>query len=208
MKMVCFKSVQHRKSSLREKIIATQVYLRNKKSESEVAQSCPTLCDPWTVAHQAPPSMGFSRQEYWSALPFPSPGDLPDAGIEPRFPTLHINTLTSAPPGKPLNTRLQVLTSKISREERKPGWKKREEEGEEGWKGWPYRRLLSPTDAQALWDFSLGLQRREDWNSALPELDQTRTRIRVLCQEEVISLQFSAQAEDPSTRFLCPGLGD
>ena len=43
------------------------------KSESEVAQSCPTLCDPWTVAHQAPPSMGFSRQEYWSGLPFPSP---------------------------------------------------------------------------------------------------------------------------------------
>ena len=43
---------------------------------------------PWAVAHQAPPSMGFSRQEYWSGLPFPSPGDLPDPGIEPRFPTL------------------------------------------------------------------------------------------------------------------------
>ena len=39
---------------------------------------------PWTVAHQAPPSMGFSRQDYWSGLPFPSPGDLPDPGIEPR----------------------------------------------------------------------------------------------------------------------------
>ena len=39
---------------------------------------------PWTVAHQAPPTMGFSRQEYWSGLPFPSPGDLPDPGIEPR----------------------------------------------------------------------------------------------------------------------------
>ena len=39
---------------------------------------------PWTVAHQAPPSMGFSRQEYWSGLPFPSPADLPDPGIEPR----------------------------------------------------------------------------------------------------------------------------
>ena len=45
----------------------------NVKSESEVAQSCPTLCDPWTVAHQAPSSMGFSRHEYWSELPFPSP---------------------------------------------------------------------------------------------------------------------------------------
>ena len=42
---------------------------------------------PWTVAYQVPPSMGFSRQEYWSGLPFPSPGDLPDPGIEPRSPT-------------------------------------------------------------------------------------------------------------------------
>ena len=41
------------------------------ESESEVAQSCPTLYDPWTIAHQAPQSMGFSRQEYWSGLPFP-----------------------------------------------------------------------------------------------------------------------------------------
>ena len=58
------------------------------ESESEVAQSCPTLCNPWTVAHQAPLSMGFSRQEYWSGLSFPSPGDLPDPGIVPRSPTL------------------------------------------------------------------------------------------------------------------------
>ena len=43
------------------------------KSESEVAQSCPTLATPWTAALQAPPSMGFSRQEYWSGLPLPSP---------------------------------------------------------------------------------------------------------------------------------------
>ena len=49
---------------------------------------------PWTVAHQAPPSMGFSRQEYWSGLPFPSPGDLPDPGIEPRSPTLEADALT------------------------------------------------------------------------------------------------------------------
>ena len=44
--------------------------------------------DFWTVAHQAPPSMGFSRPEYWSGLPFPSPGDLPNPGVEPRSPTL------------------------------------------------------------------------------------------------------------------------
>ena len=57
---------------------------------------------PWTVAHQAPPSMGFSRQEYWSGLPFPSPGDLPDPGIEPRSPALQVDALTSEPPGKPI----------------------------------------------------------------------------------------------------------
>ena len=66
-----------------------------------VAQSCLTLCDPWTVVHQAPPSMGFSRQEYWSGLPFPPPGDLPNPGIEPRSPTLQADALTSAPPEKP-----------------------------------------------------------------------------------------------------------
>ena len=72
------------------------------KSESEVAQLCPTLCDPWTVALQAPPSMGFFRQEYWSELPFPSPGDLPNPRIEPRSPTLQADALTSAPPEKPI----------------------------------------------------------------------------------------------------------
>ena len=56
---------------------------------------------PWTVTHQVPPSMGFSRQEYWSGLPFPSPGDLPDPRIEPRSPALQADTLTSEPPGKP-----------------------------------------------------------------------------------------------------------
>ena len=56
---------------------------------------------PWTVAHQAPPSMGFSRQEYWNGLPFPSPGDLPDPGIEPSSPALQEDALTSEPPGKP-----------------------------------------------------------------------------------------------------------
>ena len=57
---------------------------------------------PWTVAYQAPPSMEFSRQEYWSGLPFPSPGDLPDPGMEPRSPTLQADALPSEPPGKPL----------------------------------------------------------------------------------------------------------
>ena len=55
---------------------------------------------PWTVAYQAPLSMGFSRQEYWSGLPFPSPGYLPDAGIKPGSPTLQADTLLFEPPGK------------------------------------------------------------------------------------------------------------
>ena len=56
---------------------------------------------PWTVAHQAPLSMGFSRQEYWSGLPFLSPGDLPDPGIESRSSTLQAHSLLSELPGKP-----------------------------------------------------------------------------------------------------------
>ena len=56
---------------------------------------------PWTVAYQASPSMGFSRQEYWSVLPSPSPGDLPNSGIEPGSPALEADTLTSEPLGKP-----------------------------------------------------------------------------------------------------------
>ena len=55
---------------------------------------------PWTVVYQAYLSMGFSRQEYWSGLPFPSPGDLPDPGIEPRSPALQADALPSEPPGK------------------------------------------------------------------------------------------------------------
>ena len=66
-----------------------------------VAQSCPTLTViPWTVAHQAPLSVEFSRQEYWSGLTFPSPGDLPDPRIEPSS-ALQTNSLPSESPGKP-----------------------------------------------------------------------------------------------------------
>ena len=57
----------------------------------------------WTIVYQASPSMGFSRQEYWSGLPFPSPGDLPDPRVEPRSPTLEAGALTSEPPEVGLN---------------------------------------------------------------------------------------------------------
>ena len=59
------------------------------------------MTTPRTAAHQAPPSMGFSRQECWSGLPFPYPGDLPDPGIEPRSPSSQADALPSEPPGKP-----------------------------------------------------------------------------------------------------------
>ena len=58
---------------------------------------------PWTVAHQATPSLGFSRQEYWTGLPFPSPEDLPDLGIEAGSPALQANSLPSELPGKPVS---------------------------------------------------------------------------------------------------------
>ena len=59
-----------------------------------VTQLCPTLCNPMDIAHQAPLSMGFFRQEYWSGLPFPYPGGLPDPRIEPRSPALWGRLLT------------------------------------------------------------------------------------------------------------------
>ena len=67
-----------------------------------LAQSCLTLATTWTIAHQVPPSMGFPRQEYWSGLPFPILGVLPDPGIEPTSPALASDSLPIAPPGKPL----------------------------------------------------------------------------------------------------------
>ena len=66
---------------------------------SLVAKLCPTLGSPWTVARQASLSMGFSRQEYWSGLPFPSPGDCPNSWIKPGSPTLKADALPSELPG-------------------------------------------------------------------------------------------------------------
>ena len=73
---------------------ATSVEFSSVQSLSRVR----LFATPWTVARQAPPSMGFSRQKYWSGLPFPSPGDLPNPGIEPRSPSLQADALTSEIP--------------------------------------------------------------------------------------------------------------
>ena len=64
---------------------------------------------PWYVAHQTPLSVEFSKQEYWSGLPFPSPEDLPEPGIEPWFPALWADSLPAEPPGKPKNTEVDSL---------------------------------------------------------------------------------------------------
>ena len=66
-----------------------------------VAQLCPTLVTPWSVAHQVPLSLGFSRPEYWSMLQFPSQGDLSDPGIKSGSAALQADSLPSEPSGKP-----------------------------------------------------------------------------------------------------------
>ena len=82
---------------------ATGEQWRNNSRKNEggggglVAKSCPTLVTPWTIARQAPLSMGFSRQEYWSGLPFPSAGDFPNPGIEARSPASQVDSLSSEP---------------------------------------------------------------------------------------------------------------
>ena len=72
----------------------------NKKEEVKLLSRVWLFVTPWAVAYQAPLSTEFSRQEYWSGLPFPSPGDLPDPGIEPRSPALQADALPSEPPGE------------------------------------------------------------------------------------------------------------
>ena len=74
---------------------------------------------PWTVAYQAPLSMGFSRQQYWSGLPFPSPVDLPNPGIEPRSPALQTDALPSEPPGKSLQKEMLNNSIQTSSEDGK-----------------------------------------------------------------------------------------
>ena len=69
--------------------------------EGESLSHVQLFVTPRTVVYQALPSMGFSRQKYWSGLPFPSPGDLPDPGIKPRSPAFPADALTSEPSGKP-----------------------------------------------------------------------------------------------------------
>ena len=71
-----------------------------KLSEVKLLSRVQLFATPWIVAYQVSPSMGFFRQKYWNGLPFPSPGDLPNTGIEPRSPALQADALPSVPPGE------------------------------------------------------------------------------------------------------------
>ena len=125
--------------------------------------SCVRLfATPWVVAYQVPPSMGFSRQECWSGMPFPSPGDLPNLGIEPRSPALQSDALLSEPPGKPAydQTRQHIKKQRHYFANRGPSrqtlffpvvmyrcesWtiKKAEDQRIDAFELWCWRRLLS-----------------------------------------------------------------
>ena len=90
-------------------------------------QSYPALCDHMDCSLQISLSMGFSMQGYWSGLPFPSPEDLPNPGIQPRSPTLQVDSLPSDPPGKPKNTGMGSLfllqgISRVSSQPRNWTW--------------------------------------------------------------------------------------
>ena len=79
--------------------------------QRQCTKSCPTLAIPWTVACQAPLSMGFSRQEYWSGLPFPSPGDLPDPGMEPNIRVFSTGSALGIRWSKYWNFRFNIIPS-------------------------------------------------------------------------------------------------
>ena len=94
------------------------MYILEKITHSDLSSHCHKVklisrvglfVTPWTVAYQAPPSMGFSRQGYWSGVPSPSPGDLPDPGIEARSPVLQADSLLSEPLEKPV-----IVSGKIT----------------------------------------------------------------------------------------------
>ena len=75
---------------------------------------CQLLVIPWTVAYQAPSPMEFFKQEYWSGLPFPSPGDIPNPGIEPGSPTLQADTLPSGLQEKPIHKDNTIHKAKLN----------------------------------------------------------------------------------------------
>ena len=84
------------------KLQAQTIFIHGMKVKVKLLSHVQLFATPQTVAYQAPASMGFSRQEYWSGLQFPSPGDFPNSGTKPGCPTLWTDALPSEPPGKPI----------------------------------------------------------------------------------------------------------
>ena len=98
-----------------------------KQTQNNTADHVQLFATLWTVAYQAPQSMEFFRQEFWSGLSFPSLGDLPDPGIEPRSPALQADALASEPPGKPnriihTNNYHKCKWAKSSKQKTQIGW--------------------------------------------------------------------------------------
>ena len=105
----------------------------------------------WTVARQAPPAMGFIRQEYWSGLPFPSAGDLPDPGIEPTSPALAGESFTTEPPGTPTLTMLQLKKKKLKGKEKSQAGELCEIKGSKKTsQGWNFKEQDCP---MSVWSF-------------------------------------------------------
>ena len=95
-----FKKKKRKKTTLQKNWLQKEIhcfFFQKERKKVKLLSRVLLFGIPWTAAYQVPPSMGFSRQEYWSGLPFPSPGDLPDPGIEPGSPTLQADTLPSEP---------------------------------------------------------------------------------------------------------------
>ena len=93
-------------------VVETCISTRKKERKVKLLSCVQLFATPWAVAYHAPPSMGFSRQEYWSGLPFPSPGNLPNPGIKSGSTELQADYLPSEPLGKPLSsasTRVKLL---------------------------------------------------------------------------------------------------
>ena len=105
----------HRNSSMNTKYRQRPAYSVSLNLKMKLLSRVRLFATPWTVAHQARPSVEFSRQEYWSGLLFPSPGDFPNPGIKPRSPALQADALLSEPLGKPFQVTVsQVLTWEIT----------------------------------------------------------------------------------------------
>ena len=104
---------------------------KSSRTELGILSRIQLFATPWTLAHQAPLSVGFPRQEYWSGLPFPPPGDLPNSGTEPtslEFPALAGGFLTTTPPGK---AKIELYDQQIT------GWKPNPSDNSAPWRLFP-----------------------------------------------------------------------